>query len=464
MAGERRRKLGVRVRLTGFATLIVAVALVTGALLLTNLLRGRLDEASTTAALLRARDVAGLAAGGNLPPVLSLPGQESAVVQVVDPTGAVLAASENIDGEPPVSARRPLRGQELVYDAAVDALDSHESMRLVAVAADTATGPVTVYAAESLDRAAETVSAIVALLAAAIPTLVVLVASLTWWAVGRTLRPVRTITSTLAEITATDLHRRVPDPDTNDDIGRLATTVNDTLQRLDTAVERQRRFVADASHELRGPLAALRADLEVSTTHPERTDWHSVAAGTLGDVARLQQLTDDLLVLARFGTERTAVPQTPVDLSELVLDEGNRLHRNGIAVAVDVPREGAVVHGSAPQLRRMVRNLFHNAEQHAATRVDIGLRSRQGRALLTIADDGPGIAPEDRARVLEPFVRVDSARTRDTGGTGLGLAIVREIVAAHHGVLTFEDNAPTGVIVKVGLPATDRRRLASSIS
>jgi len=253
MTGERRRRLGVRVRITAFATIIVAAALVAGAFLLTGLLRSRLDDTATTAARLRARDIAGLAASDSLPATLALPGEESAVVQVVSSSGAVVAASQNIDGEPPITTLQPAAGHELVTTMAVTAIDPHDPMRLVAVTTDTPSGPVTVYATESLERSEETVHAIVAVLAVAIPALLGLVGVLTWWAVGRTLRPVRRITHTLGEITTTDLHRRVPDPTTNDEIGELAATVNTTLQRLDVAVERQRRFVADASHNSAGP-------------------------------------------------------------------------------------------------------------------------------------------------------------------------------------------------------------------
>jgi signal transduction histidine kinase len=218
--------------------------------------------------------------------------------------------------------------------------------------------------------------------------LLLIVAGVTWWAVGRTLRPVRRITNTMAAITTSDLHRRVPEPAARDEIGQLANTVNATLARLDNSVERQRRFVADASHELRGPLAALRADLEISLTHPERTVWNDVARDTLSDVERLQILTDDLLVLARTDDELQQ-QHGPVDLTRIVVDEVQALRRHDIQVTTSGLGFPAVVDGDDSQLRRMVRNLIHNAEEHAAINVHITLQATPGMVQLIVTDTDP---------------------------------------------------------------------------
>lgn len=455
----RRNRFGLRVRIALFATAIVGVALVAGAIVLTSLLRSRLDDTATTAATLRARDVAGLAASGGLPARLALPGEESAVVQVVSADGGVVASTQNIEGEPPITTLSPFANGERVATLTVTALDAADPMRLVAVRADTVGGPVTVYAAESLERSEETVHSIVGVLIIAIPLIVLLVAALSWWAVGRTLRPVRAITATLADITATDLHRRVPEASSGDEIGMLAGTVNDTLSRLDTAVDRQRRFIADASHELRGPLAALRGDLEVSVNHPDRTDWTVVAADTLTDVHRLQLLTEDLLTLARLGATPDGDLAGDVDLVELLDAERRRIAAPpGITIDVADADAAVIVRGSAAQLGRVIRNLLHNAVHHSASHIHIDVITGPDHGRLRIADDGPGIPDGDKARVLEPFVRLDEARTRDRGGTGLGLAIVDEIVRAHHGVMHLSDNTPTGLVVTVDLPSSHAPR------
>ncbi|MEY2444206.1 MAG: hypothetical protein QOE00_786 [Ilumatobacteraceae bacterium] len=452
MAADRLlRRIGLRLRVAVVAVLTVGVALVIGAMLLVGTLRGRLDTAATTAATLRARDIAALAAAGTLPRQLALPGEETAFVQVIDQAGAVLASTENVAGEPAISTGRPKGTQPLKLTIPISPLDQR-TMRVIAINANTSTGPVIVYAGENLDNAANTASTIVSDLAAGLPVLLLVVAGVTWWAVGRTLRPVRQITSTMAAITTSDLQRRVPEPAARDEIGQLASTVNKTLARLDNSVERQRRFVADASHELRGPLAALRADLEISLAHPERTVWNDVARDTLGDVERLQNLTDDLLVLARTDDDLQRQHE-PVDLTAIVVDGVQALRRHDIHVTTSGLDAPGVVEGDDAQLRRMVRNLIHNAEEHAGSNVHITLGTTPGIVRLTVADDGPGIPEMDRQVVFERFVRLDTARTRDSGGAGLGLAIVHDVVTNHHGTVAITDTHPHGATFTVDLPA-----------
>jgi signal transduction histidine kinase len=260
------------------------------------------------------------------------------------------------------------------------------------------------------------------------------------------------ITHTMADITATDLHRRVPEPNSHDEIGELARTVNATLQRLDTAVEQQRRFVADASHELRGPLASLRADLEISITHPDHTDWTGVARETLGDVERLQRLTEDLLLLARLDAQ-PAPDREPIDLAAVVSETLTSLRRTNIAVTASRLDTPAFVRADASQLRQLVRNLLENAISHAETTVTVTVRSTPPDVELIVSDDGPGIPAEDRKRVFQRFVRLDTARTRDTGGTGLGLAIVHDVTTRSGGTINITDADSHGAVITVSLPS-----------
>lgn len=458
MAANRfRRRAGLRLRVAAVSALTVGIALAIAALLLVGLLRDRLDAAATTAATLRARDVAALAEAGALPRTLALPGEESAFVQVVDQTGTVIASTENIEGEQPISTARPTATAPLQLTVVIEPLDEADAMRVIALNADMGTETVTVYAGESLEAAGDTTAAIIGVLTIGLPLLVVLVAAVTWWGVGRTLRPVRSITRTMADITASDLHRRVDVPAAHDEIGQLALTVNDTLGRLDTSVEQQRRFVADASHELRGPLAALRADLEISVTHPDRTDWLTVARDTLTDVERLQRLTEDLLALARLDAS-TPRPHRAVDLAAIIRDSISDVRRTDVEVATHGIDDTVAMHGDEAQLRRLLRNLVHNAEQHASTSLLIELTAHAPSITLKVSDDGPGIAPADRQRVFERFVRLDDARTRDNGGTGLGLAIVHDIVARHHGHVRIDGVEPHGTTIVVEFPASDLPR------
>jgi len=417
MAADRfRRRFGLRLRVTAVAVLTVGIALSVSAVLLVGLVRSRLDTAATTAATLRARDVAALANAGSLPAELALPGEESAFVQVVDDSGEVIASTGNIEGEPAISTVKPSGMTALVLTITIAPLDQADAMRVVALNTTTSAGTVTVYTGESLENADDTTAAVITVLAIALPLLVLVVAAVTWWAVGRTLRPVRRITRTMADITASDLHRRVPEPGTRDEIGELALTVNETLARLDTSVEQQRRFVADASHELRGPLAALRADLEISVTHPEQTTWLDVARDTLSDVERLQHLTEDLLLLARLDSHQQRLRQ-PVDLAEILTEAAGGIRRDDLDLAVLGTETPVTVEGDPEQLHRMIRNLLHNAEEYAEHRITVTLTMADAVVRLQVADDGPGVPTALRAVVFERFVRVDTARTRNTGGT-----------------------------------------------
>lgn len=446
------RALGLRRRVTALAAVTVGVALIIGAFLLVSVLRNRLDDAASTAAVSRARDVGALAEVGVLPRQLALPGEESAFVQVVDADGRVVASTENIEGEGVVVSTQPTGSGLVLVTTGIEPLNDSDEMRVAVVNASTSEGVVTVYAGESLQDVAATTAAVVAFLLLGIPVLMLLVAMVAWWAVGRTLRPVREITRTMSEITTSDLHRRVPVPEVLDEIGELATTVNETLERLDFSVDRQRTFVADASHELRGPLAALRADLEISITHPDQTSWVAVARDTLGDVERLQHLTNDLLLLARLDS-RHARERQRVDVAAVASEAIELVRRDDLTVTTTGLDTPTMIDGDSEQLQRMMRNLVHNAEVHADVCIAVGVATEDRSVVVTVSDDGAGIRPEERQRVFERFVRLDSARTRSTGGTGLGLAIVTDVVANHGGDVNITDDELGGARFVIRLPS-----------
>ncbi|MFF0476722.1 sensor histidine kinase [Streptomyces sp. NPDC004284] len=228
-------------------------------------------------------------------------------------------------------------------------------------------------------------------------------------------------------------------------IARLAETTNDTLDRLEQSSARQQQFVADAAHELRSPLAALRAQLETSLRHPETvTDWPSTVREATADVVRLQALADDLLLLASHRA--TAPAGYPVDLAALAEDlvrEHQRLpDATHLALCCEAPAP-AVVHGNATRLERLLRNLLTNACRHAKSKIEVEVEvgTDGSTVTLTVTDDGPGVPLKDRARVFDRFTRLDASRTRASGGAGLGLPIARDIATHHGGTLTVEDSA-----------------------
>lgn len=285
-----------------------------------------------------------------------------------------------------------------------------------------------------------------------VPVLTLLIAGSTWWAVGRVLRPVEAIRSDFAELSAHHLDRRVPVPRSGNEVTRLAATMNATLDRLQSAVEQQRQFTADASHELRTPLACLRAELELALNDPGSADWPQVVRDAHQDTMRLQDLTEDLLLLARLDADRLGgSPDRAVDLTDLVREEAAR-HRTTRPLTLDVlcVPGPVTVHGHCALLARVLGNLLDNAVRHASSAITVRLAyDTDGQAVIDVLDDGPGIPPQDHERVFERFTRLDDARARDIGGqdssgraaglggTGLGLAIAHRITTAHHGTLTL---------------------------
>ncbi|GGO71004.1 sensor histidine kinase [Nonomuraea cavernae] len=254
--------------------------------------------------------------------------------------------------------------------------------------------------------------------------------------VAKTLAPVDGIRAELAEITATDPGKRVRIPRNADEIRELARTVNQTLDRLQDAVTQQRRFVSDASHDLRSPITAMRTQIEEALLYPADTDWEETGRALVASLDRLQALVADLLALARLEAGAPTTHQ-PIDLSELVSAETARPRSKKIITTL---HPGVTISGDRLQLTRLLTNLLDNAERHAESTIIVAVRRSRDTAYVEVLDDGAGITPDQRELVFQRFTRLDASRSRDAGGTGLGLPIAREIAAAHHGTLTIEDS------------------------
>ena len=433
------------------ATVVVAVALAVGAAILVDRLRSSLVSNRRDAAMARAADLASLADSGHLPGVLALGNQEATFAQVVDTNGRVLAASANITGEPAVATVRPSRGPA-VLDVTNLPVGPGGHFGLVAYPARGLAGPVTVYTAYSLLTSDLAIRDVTLGLLVAFPIVAAVVAATTWIAVGRALRPIEAIRREVADITVTDLHRRMPTPATSDEVGRLADTMNFMLDRLEGAVRRQRAFVADASHELRSPLTGLRTQLEVALDGGAATDWPGAARDALAEEGRLERLIADLLMLARLDDTVPPVAST-CDLAAVAADDVDaRTGRPGpdVSFCAAAPAHVAVAGSMAT---RIVGNLVDNAVRHAGRAVTVTvLPVASGRVGLVVADDGPGVPVADRERVFDRFTRLDDARSGDDGGVGLGLAIVRDIARLHGGTVRFTD-VDLGAEVIVELPA-----------
>ncbi|MCK6079472.1 HAMP domain-containing histidine kinase [Microbacterium sp. EYE_5] len=440
----------LRARITAAAALIVGVVMVLMSIAFAAVLSAEVRDATMRAAETRAQEIAlrvdefGADAVGDL---------DDDIAQVVDASGRVAAASDDADAGPLPSDR----GGEIV---------SYDGERVLVVTQDLDDdgrgqdddddddGPsregVIVLAVPVEDDDA-TLATTGWLLAASSLLVFVVVAGVTWWVVGRALRPVERIRREVDDITADRLDRRVAEPASGDEIAALATTMNRMLERLDASATAQRRFVSDASHELRSPLATMRQHAELARAHPDATTLDDLADVVSDEGLRMQDLVDSLLVLTRL--DETALQRRgTVDLDDLALAEASRLRAAG--VAVDATKVGAAqVAGDERLLGRVVRNLADNAARHAASRVAFGVRVDGAQAVLTVDDDGTGVPEAERERVFERFVRLDEGRARDAGGSGLGLAIVAGVVRASGGTVAVTDSPLGGARFEVRLPA-----------
>ncbi|GES20851.1 hypothetical protein Aple_037470 [Acrocarpospora pleiomorpha] len=385
----------------------------------------------------------------------SAPSTSVDLLQLVDSRGQVVAASKVAAGLPPLSTLRPPpddriqsgtvcspQGGCIVFTAS---RLLPQTNRLLG-----RDDPSFVYAgmrepAILASHGLEVGTAVGVLLAAS------LVAWGNWRFSTRIMSRVEAIRERMSEITVSDLSLRVPQPPGCDEFARLASTVNHTLARLEESVELQRRFASTTSHELRNPLAGLHAQLEEAVLYPGDVDPRETVHKALSVTDRLVAIVDDLLVLSRLRAGDPAAHES-IDLSALIAQETATL-TDGVPVHVHIDRE-VKVSGNRIQLIRVLSNLLANARRHADAEVEITAERTDGQAVVTVTDDGDGIAPQDRERVFERFVRLDAARRREPGGSGLGLAISRDIAQAHNGTLLIED-APRGARFVLRLPLMD---------
>ena len=416
--------------MTATAVLAVGVVLVVAAFAMVGFVDRALSAQAGDAAALRAEQVAGRGVVHGSTIVVADPEEE--FVQVLEGSD-VVASSANVAGLGPIAAPAPEDTVRLTVP--------NLAGPFIAASAE-GQGPAgaqLVVVGVNIDDVAEARRVVTIALLVGVPLVLLAIGFVTWRTVARTLRPVEEIREEVERISSRELGRRVPVPQRDDEIGRLATTMNRMLERLERSQERRRRFVADAAHELRSPVASIRQQAEVAVEHPETTTLDELAQGVLAEDDRLQRLVEDLLLLARMD-ERAPEPEQ-VDLDDVVLD----------TTGVSPGR----VRGDRASLERVVRNLLDNAARHARERAAIGVVELDGHVVLAVEDDGPGIDPGDRERALERFVRLDGARDRRTGGTGLGLSIVRDVTTAYGGSVELGDSSLGGLLVRIELPSAN---------
>ena len=450
---RRARAATLRSRLTMLATALLALVLLASAVSLIAAQQRLLMRGVDEALVQRTDNVQEVVASQSKGTVLPGEGdREDSFLQLLDSDGIVVASSANVAGLPAVAA--PLAGRAAPVFRTVTHLQlSPHDYRIYARPVAALSGPRTLVVGKNVDDVRESVSILTTSLAVAIPLVVAVLASLLWWLTGRVLRPVEAIRSEVASITGDELHRRVPVQSQDDEISRLARTMNAMLERVQQATDGQRQFVADASHELRSPLTRIRSALEVGLAHPHAVPPEQSFGELLTDAHSLQQLLDDLLFLARSESGAQPRQHTSVDLDDLILQQAARIRSRG-KVTPDVHAVSAGrVSGDPDQLARAIANVADNAERYAAGAVVFELHQDAAQTVLAITDDGPGIPADQRHAVFARFTRLDTSRSREIGGAGLGLAIVHGIVTRHRGTVIISAAQPTGACVTMSFPA-----------
>ncbi|WP_427131964.1 sensor histidine kinase [Pseudarthrobacter sp. S9] len=443
-SGEPR--WGVRKRSTAVAVAVVAMALLVGGVILLVLLQTSLINSTDSAARQKAQDVIveledlDLADTGTYIVDTAHAGQ---FVQLLDPAGYVIAASDPDTANSPLSAQRPGPGRTLTQDvSSLPTVGDNDDFHIVTTGVRVGDREYTVIVAQTAQIQADTLSTVAWFMLGATPLLLAIVAASVSLLVGRSLRQIERIRGQVARINAERLDGRVDVPPTNDEIHALALTMNMMLDRLQASDREQRRFVSDASHELRSPLATLSAGVEIASADPTGAMWLQMKDVLAEETARMGYLVEDLLTLAKANDGGLKLEETDVDLDHVLDQEIRRLRstsRNQISAELTPAR----IRGDARRLAQVVRNVLDNAERHALSRITVVLSSSADTAIVTVDNDGDPIPETDRERIFERFVRLDGSRSREGGGSGLGLAIAAGIMAAHRGSIQATDG-PAG--------------------
>ncbi|MEV6415072.1 ATP-binding protein [Kribbella sp. NPDC051718] len=449
------RSSGVRLRSTAAALVVVAAALTIGAAVLLLLLQRTLITSVVDQAESRAFDVARqIQEEGEvgLGQELVENTRVSQLIQVVNAQNKVVASSSPKGAGEPLTATRPPDGQSVRDEVGeMPLLDDDSPYLIVARGTEFEGARYTVIVASSVETQRDTVTTVTGYLLIGFPLLLVLVGVATWMLVGRALRPVEQIRSRVHGIGVGQLAERVPVPAADDEIARLAVTMNEMLDRLQSGQETQRRFVADASHELRSPIASLMAALDVIVADESGRAAPELHEVMQAETERMRRLVEDLLLLAKADDTGLRIQRTDVDLDDLVDVELRRLRASG-GPSVEGVVPAVRVTGDAAKLSQVLRNLADNAVRAAHSKVRFTLAEEPGAATVTVEDDGDGIPERERSRVFERFVRLDASRDRGSGGSGLGLSIVQEVVRGHGGTVEISESPLGGARFVVRLP------------
>lgn len=450
-AWARGWRSSLRVRYTASATLLAALVFSLGGGIALRLYHDSLVSAVDGSGLQTAGAIAAGVRSGSLPDPIPVPVAVGVPrVQILGTAGTLLSGDPASVKDPPLLTLSAGEDQRVSSVTGSPYLPERHAALVAIRTAAPGGGSDTVVVAESLDAADARTRQAIEFSAAAGAGCLAMVAAVAWFAVGRTLGRVERLRAQVATVAlGGELTRRVPAKG-RDELAGLGGTLNEMFAALARSDERQRRFVADAAHELRTPIAGLHASIEVAVRHPDLARDGLWLRELRDGHGRLARLVEDLLVLASLD-ERAPRRSEPVALAGVVTDAAHHSARAGVRVEV-VRLGSATVLGDETRLERVVGNLVDNAVRHAHSCVHLALDVEDDVAVITVGDDGPGIEPCDRDRVWERFTRLDHSRTRTAGGGGLGLALVKELVEAHGGTSQVGRAEIGGALFTVRIP------------
>lgn len=445
----------MRIRLTALATALVTLALATAAIIMVLALHHILLQSADSATSARVEEIAAAVTRegvAGLDESLLGVDQNVAVIQIIDRSGAIRLSNNLKYNCPMTKFLQP--GQGATIHGATAMCGSDDEFQATARSVETPDGPLTVAVGAEESPINTTVVAVAVLCCIVFPLIVVGIALLTYYFVGRTLAPVDDIRRRVEDISGGDLTRRVPVPATGDEIATLASTMNEMLGRIEAARQQQLRFVNDASHELNSPLTTLVGLLDLARVKNQPIDTDTIDSVLLPEATRLQNMVADLLLLARADESGIPLRIGDVNLDEVVSAEVARLEAM-TDLRIDVQIVAIRMRGDAEKLTRALRNIADNAARHTSdsSSFSMSLDPDTRTATVLVSDNGPGIPDADKAQVTRRFVRLDTARERAQGGSGLGLSIVTEIVRAHRGTVIVADSVTGGAQVGFCLPA-----------
>lgn len=440
-----RRQLSIRARLTFIFVVVIALVLVATGVAVVVLDRHSTTAEAASRVTQTMQQVEVRYARAIVPGTKSihLVTKGNVVIQVTDLAGKhVWAASEPIYGFPVIShevasvsplndylvhmqswvATSPLRGQLSLAQA--QTIATSRGLGLV----------VGFVYGQSIATANHR---LLVIFVVGVPLLLLVVAFIVWIAVGMTLSPVEAIRRRVATIASNDLTERVPETGGDDEVSRMARTLNAMLDRLETSSRIQQEFISNASHELRSPLTTLLATVDRASNHLADTDWVEFTETIRREGRRIDSLVDDLFFLARSDERREEMRREEVDLDDILDEEARRVRQITTLTISTVGVQPVRVWGDPLMLRRLVRNVVDNAMRFATEGVAFSTRYVGPMAEICVHDDGTGVDVANSARLFQRFVRSDVARSRTSGGTGLGLPIVAEIAQRHGGEARF---------------------------